>query len=191
MEVEIQQMISEKGLEEEVSLCGYLQPAQVREMMEQAEVYLFTSDYKEGWGAVLNEAMNSGCAVLVSHAIGAAPFLLRHGMNGMVFESGNLKDMKEKAEQLLKSPEERRKLGEAAYETILKEWNAERAADRLVEIAGKLLAADDNKMETFDVSPARREIIQDIRELAYGEGPLSIAKVIAPRNMYQYLTANG
>lgn len=175
MEEELRRMVQEKGLAGEVTFHGYLQPAKVREMMEQTEVYLFTSDYKEGWGAVLNEAMNSGCAVLASHAIGAVPFLLRHEENGLVFESGNLKDMEEKAEMLLKNPAGRKRLGDAAYETILREWNAETAADRLVEIAGKLL-------ET-----GRRDVIQDVEELAYREGPLSIAEVISPQKMYRYL----
>ena len=168
-------MISEKGLEQDVTLCGYLKPTQVREMMERTEVYLFTSDYKEGWGAVLNEAMNSGCAVLASHAIGAVPFLLRHGENGLVFKSGNLKDMEEKAEILLKSAAERRRFGDAAYETILREWNAETAADRLVEIAGKLLEV------------GRKDAVQNVGKLAYREGPLSTVEVISPRKMYRYI----
>lgn len=176
MEEEVKRMISEKGLEREVALCGYLQPAQVREMMEQTQIYLFTSDYKEGWGAVLNEAMNSGCAVLASHGIGAVPFLLRHGENGLIFESGNLKDMEEKAELLLKDSLKRRRLGEAAYDTIVREWNAELAADRLVELAEKVLEADKNGVE------------RKIGELAYAGGPLSTAKVIAPGKMYRYLS---
>ena len=32
--------------------------------MEQADIYLFTSDRNEGWGAVANEAMNSACAMV-------------------------------------------------------------------------------------------------------------------------------
>lgn len=203
MEEELRRMVQEKELSEEVTFCGYLRPAQVREMMEQTEVYLFTSDYKEGWGAVLNEAMNSGCAVLASHAIGAVPFLLRHGENGLAFESGNLKDMEKKAEMLLKNPVERRKLGEAAYETIAQEWNAEMAAGRLVEIAGKLLEAeqveesadtvrkpevnDKRKAGLKDVGTERRDVIQNVGKLAYKEGPLSIAEVISPRRMYRHI----
>ena len=175
MEAEIRRMISDKKLEKEVSLCGYLQPEQVRKMMEKTEVYLFTSDYKEGWGAVLNEAMNSGCAVLASHAIGAVPFLLRHGENGVVFESGNLKDMEEKAEMLLKSAEKRKRLGSAAYETILQEWNAEIAADRLVEAAKKLLgdlSGDGKKVETEDNGLAEWGEIQsrNVMQMVENEG---------------------
>ena len=175
MEEEVKRMISEKGLDREVTLCGYLQPAQVREMMERTQIYLFTSDYKEGWGAVLNEAMNSGCAVLASHAIGAVPFLLRHGENGLIFESGNLRDMEEKAERLLKNAGERRRLGGAACETILREWNAELAADRLAELAGKVLEAD------------KSGSVWKAGEMVYESGPLSAAEVIAPGKMYRYL----
>lgn len=174
MEEEIKNLIKAKKLEKEVALCGYRRPAEVREMMEQAQVYLITSDYKEGWGAVLNEAMNSGCAVLASHAIGAAPFLLRHGENGMVFKSGDRKDMFEKAEHLLKNASERRRLADAAYETILRDWNAEKAADRLIKIARKLLAGD---------KPGGEAVLQNIERLAYEGGPLSVAKVISPGRM--------
>lgn len=186
MEEEIRKLIAEKKLEGEVTLCGYRRPAKVREMMEQAQIYLITSDYKEGWGAVLNEAMNSGCAVLSSHAIGAAPFLLRHGENGMIFQSGNLADLAEKAEFLLRSESERKRLGDAAYETILRDWNAEKAADRLVKVAGKLLGGVSEKKLKKDNS-SRENVGQDIESFAYNTGPLSVAKVISPGRMYRYL----
>lgn len=191
MEEEIRRLIAEKKLEEEVTLCGYRKPVEVREMMEQAQVYLITSDYKEGWGAVLNEAMNSGCAVLASHAIGAAPFLLRHGENGLIFQSGNRKDLFEKAEKLLKNPLERRRLGDAAYETILRDWNAEKAADRLVKIVKKLLDGTDGERAgeaaLCGERPGGESIVQDVERLAYREGPLSKAEVISPGRMYRYL----
>lgn len=172
METAVRRMVPEKGLEEEVEFCGYLSPAQVREKMEQAEIYLFTSDHKEGWGAVLNEAMNSGCAVLASHAIGAVPFLLKQGKNGLIFKNGNLQDMEEKAEMLIRDVSLRKKLGVAAYETIVTEWNAEKAAGRLVKFAEKIL-------ENGESGGCKAE--------PYSDGPLSRAEVISPRRMYRYL----
>ena len=47
---------------------------------------------QEGWGAVLNEAMNSGCACIASHAIGSAGFLIEHGENGFVYRDGDMDD---------------------------------------------------------------------------------------------------
>lgn len=192
MEEEIRRLIAEKNLEGEVTLCGYRKPSEVREMMEQAQIYLITSDYKEGWGAVLNEAMNSGCAVLASHAIGAAPFLLRHGENGLVFQSGDLDDLERKAERLIKNGTERRRLGDAAYETILRDWNAEKAAGRLVELVRKLLGGTEGKgageVNLCREKPGGETIVQNIEGLAYKAGPLSVAEVISPGRMYRYLT---
>lgn len=78
-----------KHLSEYVTFAGFKKPEQVREYMENADIFLFTSDYGEGWGAVLNEAMNSCMAVVADCGIGAAPFLLKPGKNGMVYPDGN------------------------------------------------------------------------------------------------------
>ena len=61
--------------------------------MEKTGIFLFTSDRQEGWGAVLNEAMNSGCAVVASHLIGAVPFLKKKKKNGLVYSSGDRKTL--------------------------------------------------------------------------------------------------
>jgi glycosyltransferase involved in cell wall biosynthesis len=45
-------------------------------------VFIFTSDRNEGWGAVLNEAMGSGCAVVAADLIGSVPYLIEHKKMG-------------------------------------------------------------------------------------------------------------
>lgn len=62
------------NLNDYVTFTGPVQSDKVRGFMERAGIFLFTSDRQEGWGAVLNESMNSGCAVVASHAIGSVPF---------------------------------------------------------------------------------------------------------------------
>ena len=47
--------------------------------MEKSHIHLFTSNHLEGWGAVVNEAMNSGCAVVANREAGAVPYLIEHG----------------------------------------------------------------------------------------------------------------
>lgn len=73
--------------------------------MEKSSIYLFTSDYNEGWGAVLNEAMNSGCAVLANHAIGAVPFMMKDGLNGRVYQNGRLDEMYSLLRSMTDDPE--------------------------------------------------------------------------------------
>ncbi len=132
------------GLEDRVQLPGSVPSDEVRGHMEQASIYLFTSDRHEGWGAVLNESMNSACAVVVSDAVGAAPFLLKDGENGLSYHSGNVDELYEKVRLLLDNPDRGRELGRAAYETMAGLWNAEVAAERLLELAKALLRGEKN-----------------------------------------------
>jgi glycosyltransferase involved in cell wall biosynthesis len=110
--------------------------------MEEAGIYLFTSDRQEGWGAVLNEAMNSGCSVVASHAAGSAPYLIHDGENGLLYTSGNVDEMYEKVKRLLDSPEDQRRIGSAAYTTMRDTWNAEIAVDRILLLTERILAGE-------------------------------------------------
>ena len=94
-------MIKKYHLQNCVSLCGSLSPEKVREYMVKSQIFLFTSDYNEGWGAVLNEAMNSACAVIASHAIGSVPFLINNKKNGLIYQNGQMEDLYRKVKVLL------------------------------------------------------------------------------------------
>ncbi len=134
----ISDMIKENGLDDCVELLGSMPPDRVREYMEKSGIYLFTSDKKEGWGAVLNEAMNSACAVVASREAGSAPFLVNNGENGFIYESGNVDMLYQKIKYLLDNESEQKRLGRAAYHTITDKWNAEEASKRLLALYGEI-----------------------------------------------------
>lgn len=142
MESFIRGLIAKYNLFDCVHLLGSMKPEQVRTYMEQAQIYLFTSDRQEGWGAVLNEAMNSGCAVVASHAIGATPFLVTDGENGLIYKSGNISMLYEKVKYLLDNVNVSQQLGKNAYQTIINEWNAEEAAKRFINLSEHILAGE-------------------------------------------------
>lgn len=114
-----------------VSFIGNQNPDKVRAYMEKCDIYLTTSDYGEGWGAVINEAMNSGCAVIANKAMGAAPYLIEQGKNGFYYRNGHFEELSAYVERLMKDASVREQIGRAAYETVRDTWNAELAADRL------------------------------------------------------------
>ncbi len=143
LEGELRQMITDNGLEDCVHMLGAMPPEKVREHMEQSEIFLFTSDRNEGWGAVLNESMNSGCAVVASNAIGSVPFLIEDGKNGLIYQSGNVDDLTEKVKILIGNPDKRKELGEQAYLTMIEQWNAENAAKRLIELINAIMSGQD------------------------------------------------
>ena len=143
-EKEIKEEIQAKNIENRVFLTGAMSAEKVRHEMESSGIFLFTSDFGEGWGAVLNEAMNSGCAVIASHAAGATPYLVQNGENGLIYESGNDEKLYEKLKYLLLNPKEQKRLGAAAYKTISEEWNAEIAAERFLNLTKRILNGGKN-----------------------------------------------
>ena len=128
----VDKLMKEYELFDCVTQLGYCTPKEVRGLMEETDIYLATSDRKEGWGAVINEAMNSGCAVVANHMMGATPYLIRHGENGFVYEDGKIEMLFECVEKLLKDREFAHKLGRQAIKTIEGEWNADNAARQLL-----------------------------------------------------------
>ena len=165
MEPQLRQMAAQMGIEGSVTFTGFLKPQEIREKMLAADIFLFTSDYKEGWGAVLNEAMNSGCAVVASSGIGAVPYLLRHGKNGMVYRNGKVKELKQYVRELAEQKSMCRSLGVSAYETIRNTWNPERATANLLRLLRSL------KMEQPEAAV---------------RGPASRADIIPPAKGYLY-----
>lgn len=134
LENEIRDMIKTEKLEDCVQMLGSMKPEEVRRYMEKSEIFLFTSDFNEGWGAVLNESMNSACAVVASHAIGSVPFLINDGENGFTYKNGDEDDLFNKVKFLLDNPEKRKEMSLNAYKTMAETWNAENAVKNFMEL---------------------------------------------------------
>lgn len=145
MEVKLKSIATSYNLEGCVEFLGFLSPEAVRNQMEKSEIFLFTSDHNEGWGAVLNEAMNSACAVVCSDAIGSVPFLIEHKENGMIYKNNNINELCELVLTLVKSKNLRSYIGKNAYKTIMEEWNSKIASLRLLELAEGIISGINQK----------------------------------------------
>lgn len=133
MHKELEKMIIRNNLQPYVKLLGFMSPKKVREYMDKSDIFLFTSDKNEGWGAVLNECMNSACVPVASHAIGSVPFLINE-KNGMIYKDGDINDLYNKVKWLIDYPDNRSKMAKNAYYTIVNLWNAETATSHLFEL---------------------------------------------------------
>lgn len=127
-------LIKALGVEDCVSLRGNLPNDEILEEMRNHSIFLFTSDRNEGWGAVLNESMSNGCAVVASNAIGSVPYLIKDGENGMMFNTENIESLYEKMVYLLKHPEERKNMAQRAYYTMREVWSPANAANNLIQL---------------------------------------------------------
>ncbi|MFR2369157.1 MAG: glycosyltransferase family 4 protein [Anaerobutyricum sp.] len=153
-EVNLRKMIKDKELEDYVHLHGFMPPEQVREWMEHAEIYLFTSDRNEGWGAVLNESLNSACAVVANEEIGSVPYLIQKGVNGYTYNQKKKDDLFNKVKCLLDCTELRQSMQQKAYETMLNTWNADSASERLLNLIECLRKG---KEVEYDSGPCSRD----------------------------------
>ena len=162
----VKRLIEDNELNDCVKLIGSVNNKEVRKHMEEANIYLFTSDYNEGWGAVLNESMNSGCAIVASQAIGSVPFLIRNNYNGFIYDDGNLDDLYNKVRTLINDKKLASTFGKRAYETVSKTWNAKNATNKFLKLIDKI-----EKRET---------VIEK-------DGPCSIAVPVSNKKMYNYL----
>lgn len=149
METDLSRMIEEYGLSNHVEMLGAMKPEEVRHYMEKSEIFLFTSNRNEGWGAVLNEAMNSACGVVASHSIGSVPYLLSDGENGIIFDSNSEGDLFLKVYNLCLNRCLLQKISENAYLTIENSWNARIAAERIGQLIESAIKNDGNIMRLF------------------------------------------
>ena len=144
-ELVLRTLIKKKGLTDCVHLHGFMAPEKVREWMEKADIYLFTSDRNEGWGAVLNESMNSACAVVACDEIGSVPYLIRNSENGFTYNRHKKEDLYNKVKYLLDHEDEKYRVQRNAYFTMTNLWNADVAVDRLIELIKSFIQGKDTK----------------------------------------------
>ena len=158
MEESLKSSVKEGELEDNVFFYGFIKPEEVRKLMDTCHIHLFTSNYLEGWGAVVNEGMNSGLAEVVCREAGAAPYLIKDGENGLLYD-GSYEDFFKKVLLLMEDNSLIDRLGENAYNTIASYWNPENAAKQIIRFYNNYI---DNRIEPPE------------------EGPLSVAEDIKP-----------
>ncbi len=161
LEDELKSYIQTRQLSQYMTLLGSMKPDQVREHMLESNIFLFTSTKQEGWGAVLNEAMNSGCATYSYYRIGAAPYLINPGVNGKLFTT-----KKSLIKELINDLNHPNRLDEMclkAYETIKDQWNAENAVSRFIEVSISLMRGE--PISTFEVGPMSKAEIMTGRKI--------------------------
>ena len=148
----LKKMVEEKLLNNDVHLLGVMNPVQVREYMEQSEMFISTSDRMEGWGATVNEAMSSLCAVVADERIGSVPYLIENGNNGFSYKAK--RELFETVEYLLLNKDKRMYVAKNAYQTMRKQWNPKVAASRLLTLFEKL--KQKGQCDLFESGPCSR-----------------------------------
>ncbi len=142
------------GLNEAVTFHPPVPIAEVRDWMGKSDIYVLPSNAEEGWGAVVNEAMGEGCAVVASRESGSGPTLIQEGFNGLLFPSGKVQALTDRLLLLCKEPDRCVRLGNAARNTLQELWAPSVAAERLLAVGEALRAGKD--LPRYDSGPLHR-----------------------------------
>ena len=112
LEAQAQQL----GLED-VRFAGFRNQSELPRFFQLADVFVLPSRH-EPWGLIVNEAMASGCPVIVSTDVGCHADLITNGVEGWVFPVGDIGALAQALQQVFSTPETPAKMGEAAARRI-------------------------------------------------------------------------
>ncbi len=157
---EIEHAIQQFGLQRHISLTGWQSPSQVKSLMQDSDLFLMTSSRAEGWGVVINEAINVACPVAANRELGAAPWLIKNEQTGFLFERDKLEYLVENL--CVISHQHLRDMGIAGQQYVSQNWSAEAAAERLLRLAKALLS---------EQGGASNKVTQNIAVELYKDGP--------------------
>ncbi|OYP71457.1 hypothetical protein CIK92_08175 [Prevotella sp. P4-67] len=136
--------VEENDLGGFVRFLGTMPNKQVHEQMQLHDIFLFTSDKGEGWGAVANEAMANGCVIVGSDEIGAIPYLVTHRGNGIIFKSKNEDLLYKVVVELLQDVSLCQSLSYNAVATMREIWSPRNAASSLIELSNSIIKNSKN-----------------------------------------------
>ena len=144
--------IEKYNLTNQIKLVGAVKSDKVRSYMEKANIFICTSDKNERWGVVLNEAMNSGCAVIAYKGIGGVPFLIKNNETGLAYTS--LDDFYKKTMKVMDDKALREKLSKNAYKTISEVWTAKVAVQNFEKLVKSIIDGKPNPVKEGPASTA-------------------------------------
>ncbi|MGI8825093.1 MAG: glycosyltransferase family 4 protein [Chloroflexota bacterium] len=109
-----------------VHITGFLNQSEIPQAYVAGDLQVLPSSI-EPWGLVVNEGMNFGLPVVVSEAVGCAPDLVLHDVNGYTFKTGDVTVLADRLGTLVANPGKRAELGRASR-GIIAGWGLREAA---------------------------------------------------------------
>ena len=154
LEEEMKRRIKEFKLEDVVEIVGQVPSDKVKDYYEKANIFIGTSDSNEGWGAVVNEAMNAGCTVIANKKMGSVPFLIKDKETGIMYRKYH--ELEDAVKLVIDNKELRKKLGKNAYEFITEKWTAKVGAENLVKLFESIIEGKEVEIEDGPASKASK-----------------------------------
>jgi len=105
------------GLTHSVRFLGYVDPVQMADLFNAADIFVNPILHTGGFNTTLAEAMACGCPVVASRC-GGTPTLVENGISGFLIPTGSVKDASEAVFYCLENPNHITSIKHAAQEQI-------------------------------------------------------------------------
>lgn len=92
------------------------------------DILCLPSSREESWGLAVNEAMACGRAVIVSNKVGCGIDLVKHGVNGYVFDVNYSNELKEILKSIIDGREKLKEMGRKSLD-IISNWSIEKQSE--------------------------------------------------------------
>ena len=140
---ELEALINHFGLNENVSLLGWIRQDELLNLMEKTDILIAPSvtgieNDKEGIPVVLIEAMAKGLPVLSTYHSGI-PEVVIDGVNGLLVGERDSDDLAEKLLYLFLNPDKMKKMGIRGRQFIEENCDINKLNDKLLKIFNKLI----------------------------------------------------
>lgn len=123
----------DKNENQQVCFAGRKSAEEVAAAMSQAAFLVMPSEWYEGLPMVLVEAYSLGLPVIGSR-LGSLAELIMEGTTGLLFEPGDVADLRKKLDWAWNHPEEMRQMGARAREVYEQNYTPSRNYERLISI---------------------------------------------------------
>ena len=135
--IRIKKIITEKGLENKITLLGEVPHAKVKDYYALADIVIVPSVHSAGVEEATSisalEAMGSGTP-LIACAVGGLKEIVNPGVDGLLIEEKNVEQMSEAIIDFLDHPEKGMEMAKRAREKIEKEYSHLAAAEKYEEV---------------------------------------------------------
>jgi glycosyltransferase involved in cell wall biosynthesis len=133
----LEHLAAAHGLNGNVLFMDYVDNDKLCTYYSIADVFILpsvtTKTFKEPWGMVINEAMNQGCPIVTTDAVGAAAGgLVRNGINGFVVPEKNSEALRDALDNILNNENLKNKM-RANSKRAVAEYTVERKAEGFKE----------------------------------------------------------
>lgn len=140
----IEELIKSKHLEKNIKVLGFLNEENMKREIANCKFVVVPSIWYDNCPYSILETLAIGKPVIGSN-IGGIPELVKDGVNGLIFEHGNVLELKEKMSMLFENEILLKEYGKNARAIAIKEYSKENYYSKIIEIYKSILGDKDEQ----------------------------------------------